>query len=160
VRRAFPIFAIVAFAAVGCGGNSGDDNNNGNNNGSVRTLTATINGTPFVGTTVSGGYLSGNLTIAGVNGNRSLHINATNLTGTGTYSLNNGNANSALGEVVDADLGQFSSGYGGVGTMTLTAASLTRVTGTFSFTAYTSAGTGLGKPVMTVTSGVFDISSP
>jgi hypothetical protein len=159
MRRAFPILTIVALAAMGCGGSdsTGGDNNN---NGHVRTLTATINGTAFVGTTVSGAYLDGSLTVAGVNGNRSLHINATNLTGTGTYSLNTGNPNSALGEIVDGDLGQFSSGSGGVGTMTLTAASLSRVTGTFSFTAYTSAGTGLGKPVMTVINGVFDISSP
>lgn len=157
MRRALLTLAIAALTTVGCGGGGTTTNNNNN---SARTLTATINGTAFVGTTVSGTYYNGNLTVAGVNGNRSVHINATNLAGTGTYSFGIGNPNSALGEVIDADLGQFSSGYGGVGTMTLTAASLTRVTGTFSFTAYTSAGTGLGKPVMTVINGVFDISVP
>jgi hypothetical protein len=55
---------------------------------------------------------------------------------------------------------QFSSGYGGTGTVTITTARLGRITGTFTFTAYTSAGTGLGKPVVTVLNGVFDISSP
>lgn len=158
MRRAASILVFATLATAACSSNT--DDNGGNNNGTTHTLTATINGTAFVGTTVSGAYFNGNLTIGGVNGNRSLHINATNLAGTGTYSLNTGNPNSALGEIIDGDLGQFSSGSGGVGTMTLTAASLTRVTGTFSFTAYTSAGTGLGKPVMTVTNGAFDITSP
>jgi hypothetical protein len=63
--------------------------------------------------------------------------------------------------MVDATLGTFSTGYlGGSGTVTLTTATLSRITGTFSFIAYTGAGTGLGSAVITVQNGTFDISNP
>jgi hypothetical protein len=134
--------------------------NAGSDNGKAKVLTAIVNGAAFSATTVSAGYLDGNLTVGGFTGLKNLSINATNLTGPGTYSFNVGNQWSALAEWIDGDVGSFSSGYGGVGTLTLTTATLSRVTGTFSFTAYTSAGTGAGKPVVTVLSGVIDVTSP
>jgi hypothetical protein len=88
-----------------------------------------------------------------------LQISAINLTGPGTYSLNVGNPNSGLAMVGDGT-GQFSSGFGGTGTLVVTTAVLGHVKGTFTFTAYTSAGTGAGKPVVTVTNGVFDLTNP
>jgi hypothetical protein len=81
-----------------------------------------------------------------------------NITGPGTYPLNMGNANSALAQIIDGSVGTYSTGYlGGAGTITLTAATLGRITGTFAFTAYTVAGTGAGQPVVTVQNGSFDI---
>lgn len=162
------LLLATAVVAIGCGGggggstgpNNNNGNNNGNNGGSVKVVTATLNGQPFTATTVSGAYLSGQLSITAFNASRSINITAINLAGTGTISLNVGNQWSALGQIGGATEGTYSTGYGGVGTVTLTTATLFRVTGTFSFTAYSSSGSGLGQPVITVTNGVFDISNP
>jgi hypothetical protein len=150
---------LATALAVGCGGGStSPDDGNSNTNG-AKVLTATINGTSFTATTVTSAYLGGNFTIVGNDGTRSLQIAAINLTGPGTYSLNFPNPYSALGMIVDGT-GQFSTAGGGTGSFVLTTAVLGHVKGTFTFTAYTSAGTGLGKPVVTVTNGVFDLTNP
>jgi len=162
------LLAAIAVVAIGCGGggggstgpNNNNGNNNGNNGGSVKVVTASLNGQPFTATTVTGAFLGGQFTFTAFNASRSIHISAINLAGTGTISLNVGNQWSALGQIGGASEGTFSTGYGGVGTVTLTTATLFRVTGTFSFTAYTSSGPGLGQPVITVMNGVFDISNP
>jgi len=153
------IIAAVCAMAAGCGGTKATEGPTGSNT-SAKVLTASVNGTAFAATTVSGGFLNGSLTIAGVNGLRSLNIAAINLSGPGTYSLNMGNPNSALAMFGDGNTGQFSTGYGGTGSLTLTTATLGHIKGTFTFTAYTSAGGGLGKPVVTVLDGVFDITIP
>ncbi len=157
--RRFVAVLIFAAGATVCGGSSTDPGGNGGT-GSAKVLTATINGQAFTGVTVNAAYLNGSLTINGVNASRSISINAINVTGPGTIALGIGNPWSALAGVVDGNLGIFSSGYGGTGTVTLTTATLGRVTGTFTFTGYTSAGTGAGKPVVTVLNGVFDITNP
>jgi hypothetical protein len=148
---------------VGCGG--GSTAPAGNNNppgGSVKVFTATINGAPFTGATVVGAYLGGNLTVNAHNGQgRSISINAQGVNAGSPFNLNVGNQWSALAQMVDATLGTFSTGYlGGSGTVTLTTATLSRITGTFSLIAYTGAGTGLGSAVITVQNGTFDISNP
>jgi hypothetical protein len=152
---------VLCMSTAACSGDGyGGPNNNGNNNGTAKVLTATINGTAFAATSVTAAFLNGNLAIAGVSGGRSIQLNAVNVSGPGTISLNLGNQWSALGQHIDGSVGQFSTGYGGTGSLTLTTATLSRVTGTFTFTAYTSAGGGLGKPVITVLNGLFDITSP
>jgi hypothetical protein len=67
---------------------------------------------------------------------------------------------SALAQVISGTTGQFSTGFDGTGTLTLTTAVLGHIKGQFTFTAYTDAGGGLGKPVVTVLNGVFDITAP
>jgi hypothetical protein len=72
-----------------------------------------------------------------------------------------GNQWNALAQIIDGSVGQLSTGYsGGVGTLVLTTASLSRITGTFNFVAYTAAGATLGAPVVTVTNGTFDVTIP
>ena len=153
--------SILALTAIACGGASTDPGGGGTTTGgSAKVLTATINGVAFSATIVSGGYLNGLLTINGVNGLKTITINAGNVSGPSTISLNMGNAWSATGDVIDGNSGHFSSGIGGTGSLTLTTATLGRITGTFTFTGYTSAGTGASKPVVTVLNGVFDITNP
>jgi hypothetical protein len=150
---------------VGCGGGStGPAGNNGNNPpaGSVKVFAATINGAPFSGQTVVGAFLNGaGLTITANNGQgRSITISAINVPGPGTINFGLGNQWSALAQMIDNTQGTFSTGFGGTGTLTLTTATLFRIVGTFTFTAYTSAGTGVGNAVITVQNGTFDISNP
>jgi hypothetical protein len=154
------LITVAAALAIGCGGSSTGPDGTGGPNTNAKVLTATINGSPFTATTLVGAYLGGSLTINGFNSVRSLNISAINLNGPGTYSLGLGNPNSALAQVADGTTGQFSTGYGGTGTLTLTIATLGHIKGQFTFTAYTSAGGGLGKPVVTVLDGVFDITTP
>jgi len=169
-RSSIVLVTLAAFAVLACGGggptdpagsnNNGGNGSNNNGGGSSRVLSASVNGAAFTGVTVSGTYLNGNLTVAGSNGGRTLHIAAVNVAGPGTITFGIGNQWNALGQIIDNTAGQFSTGYGGVGTLTLTTATLFRIKGTFSFTAYTAAGTGQGNPVMTVQNGSFDISVP
>ena len=139
-------------------------NNNppGNNppGGNVKVVTATINGAPFTATTVVGAYLGGGLTITGQNAQRTITISAINVAGPGTITFGIGNQWSALAQSIDGTQGTFSTGFGGTGSLILTTATLFRITGTFTFTAYTMAGGGLGQPVITVLNGTFDISNP
>jgi hypothetical protein len=168
MRRALASL-ILAASAASCGGGSettAPNGNNGNNNppnnnpgGTVKVLTASFNGTPFSATTLNGAYLNGSLSINGYDSQRTLTISAINIAGPGTITFGIGNQWSALAQSID-NRGSFSTGFGGTGTLTLTTATLFRVTGTFTFTAYTVAGGGLGQPVITVLNGTFDISNP
>ena len=162
---------ILATTVVSCGGGSNTtapNGNNGNNppnnqpGGSVKVVTATINGAPFTATTVVGAWLNGaGISITAQNATRTISISANNVPGPGTITFGIGNQWSALAQIVgDATNGTFSTGFGGTGSLTLTTATLFRITGTFTFTAYTVAGGGLGQPVVTVTNGTFDISNP
>ena len=157
------VVAAAAFA-IACGGDYGTDpdgNNNENNSGntSVKVLTATINGTPFTAATLNGAYLGGSLSINGFNTLRSLTISAINLTGPGTYSLSIGNQRERMVQSATAPISSRRDSVAPARSR-WTTATLFRLTGTFSFTAYTSAGGGLGNPVVTVINGVFDISVP
>ena len=168
MRRALASL-ILAASVMSCGGGSdttAPNGNNGNNNppnnnpgGTVKVLTGSFNGTAFSATTLSGGYLNGSLTINGYDAQRTLTISAINIAGPGTITFGIGNQWSALAQSID-NRGHFSTGFGGTGTLTLTTATLFRVTGTFTFTAYTVNGGGLGQPVITVLNGTFDISNP
>jgi hypothetical protein len=152
--------AVFACASIlACGGGSTGPADDASTTGS-KVITATINGAPFVATTISAGYIGGTVSINGTNSTHTLSIAAINLTGPGTYALNVGNPNSALAQVQDPATNQFSTGFGGTGTLTLTIATIQHVKGTFTFTAYTVAGGGLGKPVVTVQNGVVDVTSP
>jgi hypothetical protein len=160
------LWLLGVLAVLGCGGGStGPDENNGTNpppGGSVKVFTATINGAQCTGAVdaIVGAYLGGNLTINAGCGQRSVTINALNLSAPSTITLGQGNQWSALAQVISGTEGTYSTGFGGTGTLTLTTATLFRITGTFSFTAYTVAGGGLGQPVVTVQNGTFDISNP
>ncbi|MGB7219674.1 MAG: DUF6252 family protein [Vicinamibacterales bacterium] len=155
-----PLFglAILALLAVSCG----DSATQPTVNNSVKVLTANVNNinTVFTATVVSGTFFNGNLIISGNDGSRTLLINAGNVAGTGTITLGNPNQWNALAQVIDGT-GTFSTGFlGGSGSVTLTTATLSRITGTFNFIAYTTQGTGQGAPVRTIFNGVFDISNP
>lgn len=166
MKRAVSMLVLVF--AVGCGGGSTEpDENDGDGNpppgGSVKVFTATVNGAQCSGgvNAIVGAYLGGNLTITAGCGQRSITISALNLNGPGTITLGQGNQWSALAQVIDGGAqGTYSTGFGGTGTLTLTTANLFRITGTFSFIAYTLAGGGLGQLVVTVQNGTFDISNP
>lgn len=154
------ILSILALLAVSCAGN--DAQPTITNNSSVKVLTANVNNinTVFTATVVSGTFFNGNLVIAGNDGSRTLLINAINVAGAGTVTLNNPNQWSAIAQVIDGT-GAFSTGLlGGSGSVIVTTATLSRITGTFNFIAYTSQGTGQGAPVRTIFNGVFDISNP
>ena len=152
---------LATTLALACGGGGTGPDGTPNNNTNTKVITATINGTAFTATTVSGAYLGGSLSINGTSNQRSISISAIGLNGPGTYSLTRGNPNSALAQIGgDAAAGTFSTGFGGAGSITLTTAVLGHIKGTFTFTAYTVAGGGLGQPVVTVQNGVFDITSP
>jgi hypothetical protein len=153
--------AAALMLSVGCSSDTTDPNNNNNN--SVKVFTATINGAQYTSTITTGAYSNGQLAIAGNNGlGRSIHITAVNLTGAGTYTLNRGNQFTAVAQIIDLTTAtQYSTALlGGTGTLTLTTATPQRVTGSFSFIAYTSAGTGAGQLVVTVQNGTFDITTP
>jgi hypothetical protein len=109
---------------------------------------------------VIGRFRNGSLSITGVNGSRTVMITAGNLPSAGSYLLYAGNPYTALATIIDGSTGQFSTGYGGWGTLILTVASPEHIRGNFHFTAYTSVGSGAGKPVATVVDGVFDIATP
>lgn len=157
---------VLAFGLVlvaGCGGGSTEpDGDNDPPGGSVKVFTATINGAAYTGVNIVGAYSSGTLSITSQDAqSRVITITATGLTGTGQFSVSFGNQGGRLVQMVDPGVGLFSTSYlGGSGTVTLTTATLSRVTGTFSFIAYTSAGTGAGNRVVTVQNGSFDISNP
>jgi hypothetical protein len=160
VKRCALFFGLIAVAACG-GGSTGPNNNNGNPSGSVKVLTATINGAAFTGNEIVGAFLQGSgITINASSTTRTITISG-NIPGPGTYQLGQGNQWSLLAQVHgDATAGTFSTGFGGAGTFTVEIATLFRIKGTFSFTAYTVAGGGVGKPVVTVQNGTFDISNP
>lgn len=155
---------LIALAILGCTGSpAGPNNNNGNNSGvsgSAKLLTATWNGTAWTATAPLGAWFNGNFSVSGHDGQgHSLIIAGVNVTGPGTYSLAQGNANNLLGQIVDSSTGQLSTGYAnGTGTLALTVVSLTRLTGTFSFTAATAAGSA--GPTIVITNGTFDLSNP
>jgi hypothetical protein len=166
MNRRVWLFGLLV--VLGCGGGSTEpDENNGDTNpppgGSVKVFTATINGAQCSGAAgeIVGAYLGGNLTITAGCGQRSFSISALNLNAPSTITFGQGNQWSALAQVITGGAqGTYSTGFGGTGTLTLTTATLFRITGTFSFTAYTVAGGGLGQPVVTVQNGTFDISNP
>ena len=160
-RRQQIAIIVAAALIVGCGSSGTGPDGTGNTNTSTKVLTATINGTAFTATTVSGAYFNGTISINGSSNQRSLTISAIGLNGPGTYSLTRGNPNSALAQVIgDAAAGTYSTGFGGAGSIKLTTAVLGHIKGTFTFTAYTVNGGGLGQPVVTVQNGTFDITNP
>jgi len=155
------LIALSGLLAMGCGSSSTGPGNAGTlGAGAIANMiTATINDTAFTATTAIGRFRNGSLSITGVGGGRSVMITAGNLASAGTYLLYAGNPYTALATIIDST-GQFSTGYGGRGTLILTIASPEHVRGNFHFTAYTSMGAGAGKPVASVVDGVFDITAP
>jgi hypothetical protein len=156
--------ALVALAA-GCGGvgSPGDqvvgigDGATGGVGGDV--LEATANGTAWTAVTLSGSYNGTTLTFGGTNGLASLQIGVPDLAGPGTFDLGPGNPSSALAFWIDATGTYSSAANGGSGVLQVTAASPTRIAGTFHFIA-TTAGTGPDTLTVSVTAGRFDISTP
>jgi len=166
-RLSLVSLVILALLATSCtGSNSTPTTGPGGSTGgtgSVKVLHANINNvsTLFTATIISGAFSGGNLVISGTDGSRTLTINAISIPGASTFTLNPGNIWNAIGQVIDGSVGTLSTGFTpGTGTVTLTTASLSRITGTFSFTAYSSLGATSGAPVATVFNGVFDISNP
>ncbi len=154
--------SLALLATLACsGGTTEPDGTEGRNGEENRKIfTATINGAPFAGTTVTGAWLAGNLVVAGQTAGRTIHISAINASGPGTITFGIGNQWSALAQVIDNTTGQFSTGYGGSGSLILEIATLSRIKGSFSFIAYTGSGGGLGQPVVTVQNGAFDVTIP
>lgn len=161
MKRCTFFFGLILVAACGGGSTGPNNNNQPPPGGSVKVLTATINGAAFTGNEIVGAFLQGSgITINATGTTRSITISG-NIPGTGTYQLGQGNQWSLLAQVHgDATAGTYSTGFGGAGTFTVEIATLFRIKGTFSFTAYTVAGGGVGKPVVTVQNGTFDISNP
>ena len=154
------LIAVAGLLTMGCGSDSTGPEGAGTPNSVANMVKATINDTAFRATTVIGRFRNGSLSITGVNGSRSVMITAGNLAGAGNYLLYAGNPYTGLATIIDGNSGQFSTGYGGQGTLILTIASPEHIRGNFRFTAYTSAGSGAGKPVATAVDGVFDITVP
>ena len=155
------LIAVAGLLAMGCGSSTGpDDPGTLSTDAVAKVVRATIDDSAFAATSVRGAFRNGSLSIFGTNGRRSVMISATNLASAGTYLFYTGNPYTALAIIVDGNAGQFSTGYGGHGTLILTMAAPEHIRGNFRFTAYTSAGSGPGKPVATVVDGVFDITTP
>jgi len=152
---------LAALIAAGCGGGDTTGPDGDVAATGTKMLTASHNGAAWTATVRLGAYNQGTLTVAGHDGTgRNLNIAALRISGPGTYSLGPGNPNVAVATWVDGT-GQYSSAAtGGSGTITLTAASLTRVTGTFSFVASSpSPSTGQVRTV-SITNGTFDLTNP
>jgi hypothetical protein len=154
------LFATLTASGCGGGGDAVGPDADVTPAGTKR-LTASHDGAAWTASVRLGAFNQGGLTIAGHDGaGRNLNIAALRITGPGTYALGPGNAAGAVATWVDGT-GQYSSAAsGGSGTITLTAASLTRVAGTFSFVASSpAASTGQARTV-TITNGAFDLSNP
>jgi hypothetical protein len=156
----------LAFAATACGDDSPSSPDDNENPGTPsKVLTGTANGASWTATVVTGGFLNGNVIIAGnngtsgSNGTSSLSINMAGVPGPGTYNLGPGNGY-GLAQWINGDVGVFSTlGTGGTGSITITTATLSRLAGTFTFVARNTVA-GAATPSMTVTNGVFNITNP
>jgi len=155
------LIAVAGFLAISCGSGTGpDDPGTLKTDAVAKEVRATIDDSAFTATSVRGAFINGALSIFGTDGRRSVMITATNLASAGTYLLYTGNPYTALATIIDGNTGQFSTGYGGGGTLILTMATPEHIKGNFRFNAYTSVGSGRGKPVASVVDGVFDITRP
>ena len=156
VRRALLIAATSTFAACGGGG----EGPAGNNNTNTGTMSATVDGgawsTNAANATANAG---GIFTLTGVEPASGIGVTMTlyHIGTTGTYPLGVGNTVAGgLASVVLSSTGWSTPLSGNAGTVTITAVSPTRITGTFSFTAPRVTGTG-GSATRTVTQGQFDL---
>lgn len=159
--RSMTTLALAAALLAGCSSsNSGD---NGGGSGGSTPITATVNGSAFVGNTSPIAHYLGNaLSFSAFNSDQSqeILITVTNVSGTGTFSFE-----SALGGSVaeyetsaTSSTPQWITGYnGGTGTITVSALTATGASGTFSFTGAASPGTG-ASGTATVTNGKFNVT--
>jgi len=124
-------------------------------------LKATIGGQPYnASTIVSNGSLSNFFGFGGSNTRHSINITLSNIAGPGTYALGGGAAvqvSAPPGEPVTGPLccwnGTFS---GSTGSVTVTAITATRMTGTFNFVLQPG-GLGAATAPLTITNGTFDV---
>ncbi len=151
---------VVACSGVGDGTGPVVTIGDGTTGGTTsKVLSATANGTEWTATTLSGGFDGGSITIGGTDGAASLQISIPGATGPGTWTLGPGNANAAVAFWADSTGTYTSAAADGSGVVTVTTATTSRITGSFSFAATTGV-TGSGAPMVTVTAGAFDITTP
>jgi ABC-type glycerol-3-phosphate transport system substrate-binding protein len=148
----------AAIACAGCGGSSTTDP--GTSGTTSKVVKATVNGTAWTATTVSGAYISNALVVSGSSQNGQISINVANVTGPGTFQLQLGNPNSGGAIWIDGTGVYQSQTSGGSGTITLTTAVLGHIKGSFNFVGNYQASVGQPTKTVTITSGQFDITSP
>ena len=118
------------------------------------TLTASIDGSAFTATTVTGTYASNVLAFSGLGGSGTqILISIPNVTTTGTFDVGIGQA--GVAQVVVGTQVWTTALTGGTGSVVITALSSSQASGTFTFTAPASTGGATGTKV--VTSGTFTI---
>ena len=156
-RASTSIVCTLMLAAAACGG-GGSSSATGPGNNASNAMSAQIDGATWTSSASRRATRTNNvLSITGSdNAQKLITIAVANVTATGTFSLALGNANGALGNVIDGTKIWASSLQGGGGTIIVTTLSSARVAGTFSFTAVpaTSAATGTVR----VTNGTFDLT--
>jgi len=158
--RAKTLFcAMLLVAGLACGGDSTTGPGGNNNNLANLPLSAVINGVQWGSPVPSVSYNSNNsiLAIAGVD----LAITASISFGVraqvpGVYSLAYQNPVGGSAIITMGGKGWGTAFQGGTGTLTITALTTHRVTGTFTFTAAPASGGATGT--VTVTNGKFDIT--
>jgi hypothetical protein len=135
------------------------DNDPSGPGGSNNYISATVNGAAWAGSSVKyATYSSQVLSIGGTNGSGQLvSIALANLTAVGTYSLSPGNPNAGIANVIEGGGTAIwaSNIGGGSGTITVTTFSLTRMAGSFSFSAVPANAGATGT--MVVANGSFDL---
>jgi uncharacterized protein DUF6252 len=117
-------------------------------------VTALIDGTAFTATVSFGTYVGNLLTVSALNNTTSIHLSLPNVTTSGTFDLAAGQA-----PVADVDMGaqNWSTAVtGGTGSITVTAISSTQATGSFTFSAPATVGSG-ATGTKVVTNGVFTV---
>jgi hypothetical protein len=137
--------AVFALLVAACGT---EENNNGG-------VSASIDGTPFTALIAFGTYTGNVLTIGGLSGSTSINLTVPNVTTTGTLSLASGQAGIAE---VDVNAQNWSTSVtGGTGSITVTSISSTQASGTFTFSAPATVGSG-ATGTKVVTNGVFTVA--
>ncbi len=153
----YRLTAACALALLVPGCSSSSDNTSG---GSA-PITATVNGTAFVGNTDAiATQLSGVLNISAFNAAKSAEILITlHVNGPGTYSLASASVGIAEYEVTTTtSASQWETGFnGGTGTITVTTLTASGASGTFSFTGQPLTATG-ATGTANVTNGSFQVT--
>lgn len=152
--RKIACVCLLGGLILGCGSNDGSS-------GGDAPITATVNGSAFVGNTdgiatLSAGVLNISAFDAGKNHEIliTLHVN-----GTGSYSLASASTGIAEYETTTTtSASQWETGYnGGTGTVTVSTLTATGASGTFNFTGQPLTATG-ATGTATVTNGKFNVS--
>jgi hypothetical protein len=145
--------ALLCAAFVACSDDDDDGLGPGQTNG---TMTANIDGTAWnAGLTVAATYQSSTFGIGGTDGTRQITIAVTNVTGTGTFDFGLGEDGAAI--IAQGTQSWTTTLTGGTGTLTISSINASGASGSFSFTAFPTPGSG-ATGTSVVTNGTFNVT--